>query len=59
MRRLALLFGLGLAMAQTPAPQDMVLHIDVNLVQVDASVTDSHGRQVTDLQARVLYFAPV
>lgn len=28
-----------------------MLRIDVNLVQVDAVVTDSHGKRVTDLQS--------
>jgi hypothetical protein len=41
--KLVLLAALGLAFAQTPAPGDLVLHFDVNLVQVDAIVTDSRG----------------
>jgi len=46
------------ACAQTPAPfpqpqqsPDTVIRINVNLVQVDAVVTDSKDRPVTDLQA--------
>src|SRR5580704_3414253 len=51
-------FALAIAFAQNPAPQsgpaagtapNTVIHIDVNLVQVDAVVTDSRGRRVTDL----------
>jgi VWFA-related protein len=34
-----------------PSNQDPVLRITVNLVQVDAVVTDSSGRQVTNLGA--------
>jgi VWFA-related protein len=40
-----------LAGAQAEAPDQPILRITVNLVQVDASVTDNHGRQVTDLKA--------
>ena len=40
-----------LAGAQAQAPDQTTLRITVNLVQVDASVTDSRGRQVTDLKA--------
>ena len=42
-----------LALAQTPAaqPSDTVIRINVNLVQVDAVVTDSKDRPVTDLKA--------
>jgi VWFA-related protein len=60
MNRLTALFPvLAIAFAQTPAPQlgtasgaasNTVIRIDVNLVQVDAVVTDSRGRRVTDLQ---------
>jgi VWFA-related protein len=59
MSRLTALFpALALAFAQNLAPQsgpaaasaNTVLRIDVNLVQVDAVVTDSRGRRVTDLQ---------
>src|SRR6266851_1762438 len=48
------------AFAQTPAPQsfqtqapadDITIRINVNLVQVDAVVTDSKDRPVTDLKA--------
>jgi hypothetical protein len=35
----------------TPAKDDDVIRIDLNLVQVDAVVTDKHGRQVTNLSA--------
>ena len=49
-----------MAFAQSPAPQagtaagpasDTVIRIDVNLVQVDAVVTDSKNRRTTDLTA--------
>jgi len=48
--------GLALVLAQQdagsrPSSQGPVLRITVNLVQVDAVVTDSKGRQVTDLKA--------
>jgi len=59
MNRLPLLLpALAIAFAQNPAPRsgpaagatpDTVIHIDVNLVQVDAVVTDSRGRRVTGL----------
>jgi VWFA-related protein len=59
MNRLTVLFPvLAIAFAQNPAPQsapvtgaapNTVIRIDVNLVQVDAVVTDSRGRRVTDL----------
>ena len=61
MNRLTVLFpALAIAFAQNPAPQsgpatgaapNTVIRIDVNLVQVDAVVTDSRGRRVTDLQS--------
>ena len=55
----ALLAALSVASAQTPAahpPQTApsaaaTIRIDVNLVQVDAVVTDSRGRRVPDLAA--------
>jgi len=60
MNRITALFpALAIAFAQNPAPQssakaqaapDAVIRIDVNLVQVDAVVTDSRGRRVSDLQ---------
>src|SRR5580658_10077793 len=59
LNRLTALFpALALAFAQNPAPQsgpvaaapNTVIRIDVNLVQVDAVITDSRGRRVTDLQ---------
>ena len=60
MNRLTALFpALAIAFAQNPAPQtgpvagsaaNTVIRIDVNLVQVDAVVTDSRGRRVTDLK---------
>lgn len=59
-RLIALAASLAIALAQTPAPQsgppegavpNTVIRIDVNLVQVDAVVTDSRGRRVTDLPA--------
>jgi hypothetical protein len=37
--------------AQTPAPADSSFHVSVNLVQVDAEVTDSKGNHVRDLRA--------
>jgi VWFA-related protein len=40
-----------MAAAQNPAPSDTVIRIDVNLVQVDAVVTDSKDRWVSNLQA--------
>jgi VWFA-related protein len=56
----ALFLALTIAFAQNPAPRsgppagaapNTVIRIDVNLVQVDAVVTDSSRRRVTDLQA--------
>jgi len=49
-------WGFFQALAQTnpapaPPPQEPVIRISVNLVQVDAVVTDSSGRQVTNLAA--------
>ncbi len=42
-----------LVLAQTQdAPPETVIRINVNLVQVDAVVTDSKGKPVTDLTAR-------
>jgi VWFA-related protein len=55
-RILTLLSVLAVAFAQTPQPgpapaaPSSVIRIDVNLVQVDAVVTDSKGRRVSDLQ---------
>jgi len=61
MNRFTALFpAFAIAFAQNPAPQsapaigaapNTVIRIDVNLVQVDAVVTDSRGRRVTDLQS--------
>jgi VWFA-related protein len=52
-----LLLTLNIALAQWPAPQaleaqpaDTVIHITVNLVQVDAVVMDSKDKPVTDLR---------
>jgi hypothetical protein len=42
---------LGSALAETGS-QEPLLRISVNLIQVDAVVTDSSGRQVTNLTAR-------
>jgi len=42
--------ALAVATAQEPAPKT-VIRIDVNLVQVDAVITDGRGRRVTDLPA--------
>lgn len=60
MNRLTALFpALAIAFAQNPTPQtgpaagaaaNTVIRIDVNLVQVDAVVTDSRGRRVPDLK---------
>ena len=59
MRRVitVLFLTLAIALAQTPAPQafqpqatDTVIHITVNLVQVDAVVMDSKDKPVTDLR---------
>src|SRR5262249_25212868 len=51
-RSTAILLALMAAAAQTPqpAPPDTVIRINVNLVQVDAAVTDSSGKAVTDLK---------
>ena len=58
-RLLAPLAVLAVAFGQTPvtlpvpapgASPNSVIRIDVNLVQVDAVVTDSRGRRITDLQ---------
>jgi VWFA-related protein len=61
MNRLAALFpALAIAFAQNPAPRpgpatgavpNTVIRIDVNLVQVDAVVTDSGQRRIANLQA--------
>jgi VWFA-related protein len=61
MNRLIALFpAFAIAFAQNPAPQsgpatgaspNTMIRIDVNLVQVDAVVTDSRGRRVTNLQS--------
>jgi VWFA-related protein len=61
MNRLTVFFpALALAFAQNPDPRavpasgatpNTVIHIDVNLVQVDAVVTDSRDRRVGNLQA--------
>lgn len=37
------------ALAQTPPPTDYVLRFDVDLLQVDAVVSDSHGNHVASL----------
>jgi VWFA-related protein len=49
-RNIAGLLALSTLLAQTPAP-DFVLRFEVNLVQVDAIVTDSHGRHIPGLKA--------
>src|ERR1700722_1473392 len=61
MNRLTVLLpALALAFAQDLTPQsgpaaavnpNTVIRIDVNLVQVDAVVTDSRGKRATDLQS--------
>jgi VWFA-related protein len=51
---LGLFCTLTLSAQQPPSPQNPspgVIRIDVNLVQVDAVVTDNKGRPVTDLKA--------
>ena len=48
-RLIACLPVLALALAQNPAPT--TIRVDVNLVEVDAVVTDSQGRHVGNLQA--------
>ncbi|SPF42993.1 conserved exported hypothetical protein [Candidatus Sulfopaludibacter sp. SbA4] len=51
-RTTALLAALAAAFAQAPAqPDEAVIRITVNLVQVDAVVTDSKDQPVTDLKA--------
>lgn len=53
MRGLALIFcfSASLVCAQGPLPPaDPVIHVSVNLVQVDAVVTDSKGNHVSNLQ---------
>jgi VWFA-related protein len=49
-RLVGLFFAWGMAWGQSPAPNG-VIRIDVNLVQVDAVVTDSKDRRVANLQA--------
>ena len=51
-RSVALILSLALAFAQTPSqtPPDTVIRINVNLVQVDATVTDNQGKPVTNLK---------
>src|SRR5580692_11828106 len=46
-----LALGILLAQTRTTSPSDAVIRINVNLVQIDAVVTDKHGKPVTDLQA--------
>ncbi len=41
---------IGKPPSEPPPAQDLVLHIDVNLVQIDAMVYDHHGNPVTDLK---------
>jgi VWFA-related protein len=47
------MLAMGLVFAQNPQlpPPDTVIRINVNLVQVDAVVTDSKGKPVPDLKA--------
>ena len=54
-RSTAILLALAVAFAQTPQPTapETVIRINVNLVQVDAVVTDSSGKPVTDLKPEV------
>ena len=51
-RSTAILLALAVAFAQTPQPTapETFIRINVNLVQVDAVVTDSSGKPVTDLK---------
>ncbi len=48
---ISLCFFLTPALAQRPAPDEGVVKITTNLVQLDAVVTDKDGRQVRDLTA--------
>ncbi len=57
-RRFSLLLAFLLALAYTAKPnpqndpaEEMVIRVNVNLVQVDATVTDSNDEPVSDLQA--------
>jgi VWFA-related protein len=51
-RFIALILASAIAFAQTQSqPPETVIRINVNLVQVDATVTDSKGKAVTDLKA--------
>lgn len=52
-RALAVLASAALLLGQETKPEapDLTLHINVNLIQVDALVTDSRGRSVRDLKA--------
>src|SRR5579862_6822107 len=48
---LCLLAALGLAQTpQTPPPEEPLVRLNVDLVQVDAIVTDAQGNHVTDLK---------
>jgi VWFA-related protein len=51
-RTLLGLLALSSVVAQTPPPPDVVLRFDVNLVQVDALVTDSRGNHIPGLKAQ-------
>ena len=42
--------AIALVLAQSPPAPDTVIRINVNLVQVDAVVTDSKDKPVTDLR---------
>src|SRR5688572_15239572 len=44
-----LAFG-SLALAETPAPPTPVLQVGVDVIRLDATVTDKSGRPVTDLR---------
>ncbi|SPE41505.1 conserved exported hypothetical protein [Candidatus Sulfopaludibacter sp. SbA3] len=48
-RSIVLILSLAIVFAQTPP--ETVIRINVNLVQLDATVTDSQGRPVSDLKA--------
>ena len=52
-RPFALILSFSLLFAQTESqtPPETVIRINVNLVQVDANVTDNQGKAVTDLKA--------
>ena len=57
--RIAVLAAFALQLsAQTQAPGDPSFHVSVNLVQVDAVVTDSKGHPVRELTRSALVVPP-